>query len=304
MSATVDGSSHLRCSAPARTFTGSVPVKVTVNGRHIISPGLTFIYRPPVIIEHIIPSSGLISGGTLITMLGRHDLIGVHNCKFSDKIAAATLESSSKVLCLTPAIQESGRPQIYLGDENDNFVIIDKDFQYFNPILVSRISPTIVSSTGGDPISIFGSDFMSCDSIFLTFGGRSTIETVKVTSSLLRATAPAQQPGTTLIEIGGNRVEWTPTNVTAVIALPFHVYSIKPSISRVQGGTLLTIFGQHFIANALFECRFADQWVNATFVSDSTLTCATPSRGEPVSVALHIASDDLIGVGGPFFIRL
>ncbi|MFN9903450.1 MAG: hypothetical protein ACK55Z_32690, partial [bacterium] len=134
----------------------------------------------------------------MVTILGRQDLSGIETCKFGNKTASASLESSSKILCSSPAFEEPWTPSVYVGDENDDFVDIHLEYHYFRPIRVSYIFPTIVSSKGGDPISIFGSDFMSYDAIFLKFGLRSIVDTVKLSSSLLRATSPAREPGATM----------------------------------------------------------------------------------------------------------
>ena len=163
-----------------------------------------------------------------------------------------------------------------------------------NFVTVRHVAPTMVSSAGGDRITVFGSDFDSVKTIFLAFGRRTIVDTMRITSSLLRATAPAMDVGRKTIAVGGNRFDWEKHNETMAVVMPFHVYSIKPTVTSLQGGTVVQVFGVNFVETARFECRFAQQWTNATFISLSELACTAPSRGEPALVSVHVTSDDYI----------
>ena len=135
-------------------------------------------------------------------------------CKFGEQIASALLESSTILRCSAPpSIHLTRSVLIHLSDEHGAWSQPKHaEFEYYQPISVRHVAPTMVSSAGGDRMTVFGSDFDSVKTIFLAFGRRTIVDTMRITSSLLRATAPAMDVGRKTIAVGGNRFDWEKHN--------------------------------------------------------------------------------------------
>ena len=60
-------------------------------------------------------------------------------------------------------------------------------------------------------------------------------------------------------------------------SLKNNLYRISPRRGSVEGGTLVTLWGNFWTPTATLLCRFGDEIVQASFFNESVLLCVTPN---------------------------
>jgi len=115
---------------------------------------------------HVFPSSGPMSGGTKLNIGGLNFdgesircLIGTHG-----NVVATTI-SSTLATCITPVSPESGPLNIGLNIDEQNSTNSGAIFSYEPAPTIASLSPTLVSSTTNNAVTIFGSNLggTSCE---------------------------------------------------------------------------------------------------------------------------------------------
>jgi kynureninase len=136
VSATVDTSTVLRCNSPAHSA-GPVDVEVSVNGVDFTEWRTSFYYygtRTAVVCDvradhvavlptltSIDPTTGPIGGASAVTLLGA-DFVGDFDptCKFDTSRVAATVQTATVAVCLSPA-HAAGAVTVAFSSNNADF---------------------------------------------------------------------------------------------------------------------------------------------------------------------------------------
>lgn len=150
---------------------------------------------------------------------------------------------------------------------------------------ITSIVPDTGSASGGNTVTITGTDFTSGASV--SFGGTAASKVSFVSSTQLRATTPAHVSGTVSVAVTNadgssanlpNGFTYTSTGLT--------VGSVSPASGAAAGGTAVTITGTGFASGA--SVSFGGVAASAvSFVSSTQLKATTPAHaGGAVSVAV------------------
>lgn len=113
------------------------------------------------------PHSGLISGGTKVTVSGAWfkympEYGVVPHCKFGNKIVRAQFESTVRIVCISPPGEEMG--VLYPFEVSLNGVDWTDSgfkFSYFDIPVINSISPTIGPESGATLIYFKGQNFFN-----------------------------------------------------------------------------------------------------------------------------------------------
>lgn len=269
---------------------GRIAVEVTQNGQDYSESGLVYEYLPIAMVESLVPSHGLIYGGTEVLVRGTN----FHNsallsCRFGADgrdgvVPVAHYFNSSLILCVAPPSMRPG--EVYVEVSNNgpfyksNFSTTRAIYTYEPRVSIELVDPPMGPTSGNISVVISGGPFRDTEDLRCKFGDM-TVIALFLGPEQIRCFAPPHRPGSFPIEITLNDQDFTS------IGRPFMFYK-DPALSRivpvhgpaVKAGTRVTIFGDGFVNNSLLQCRFGADTAPAVYRSDHEITCDTPPLDE------------------------
>jgi hypothetical protein len=128
----------------------------------------SFEYLAAAEVESALPRSGPVSGGTLLSVIGRNFVRGAHECVVgsSSSPVAAQYRSSTLLVCVTPAVVGAvgaGAVDVYIGGAGATGGMRggggSMRFVYMKVAELERASPSSGSVLGGEMVTIAGRHF-------------------------------------------------------------------------------------------------------------------------------------------------
>ena len=282
----------------------SVPVEVTNNGQEYTTSHETFQYHSSIILGTIFPKNGPSIGGTkVIITLAEHSYLDFNRfqfapedadslefegmkldgltCQFNSTIVPATVITKNSISCFTPP-HVIGNTSVSVSLNGEDFSPSVLKYRYDVSARGLMISPLSGPITGGTVISISGFDFggaiWNMDNIKCSFG-QTIVSAFWSTRHKVKCRAPpVTAPRSVSVEISTNvGIDYTNQRVQYFYEEIRHVSNVYPRVGPSTGNTLITITGGPFpnYTSTLF-CRFGNQPIQATFVSETTLQCISP----------------------------
>ena len=260
------------------------PVDITVVtpfATSATSPADQFTYMPAPEIDSIDTTSGLVSGGTVVTIDGS-GLTGA-DVQFGGTAATIVGETDSQLVVVTPPAPGGvpGTADFTLTTPYGSITYM----QYFTYALaptVTGLSQTVSPVAGGTTTLIFGDNIIGAAAVYFggvpaasfSFGGIGD-------QAAIVAVAPAGVVSTvdvTVVTAGGVS-EITPADQFTYVAVP-SVASVSPAEGPSAGGTTVTISGTG-LAKAT-EVQFGGYDNDASIVSDTDtqLVVVSPQASE------------------------
>ncbi len=141
--------------------------------------------------QSLSPTSGPISGGTVVTISGNNFQSG-STVTFGGRNGWVFSLSTTSIRVLTPA-HAAGTVSVVVTSRNGRQATLANSFTYKNPApAISSISPATGLTTGGTPLTLSGNNFVSGAKV--TIGGSAaTVASVSATS--IRITTPVHTAG-------------------------------------------------------------------------------------------------------------
>lgn len=155
-------SDAIRCVAPPAPA-GPTVVEVTVSNNMIefSDSSATFVYHSAMRPERFSPAAGPLSGGTVVAIEGSgfSSTSGL-GCRFGRVAVKATLESSTRIVCITPESGWERRVPLQVtvngADWEDVGTVANASlFMYYKQPELMKLHPSIGSLFGGTRVSIF-----------------------------------------------------------------------------------------------------------------------------------------------------
>ena len=266
--------SELICHAPAAPA-GNVTVRVGYSAGALLQTGLVVSFQMQSMVDAIYPLVSSKSGGTLVTMQGREfNLAREASCYFGKVAIPASFVSERIMTCAVPSSRDRSVPLSVLIDG----ALVSQprvNITYNEDPRISKLFPSSGPTEGNTPISVLGSNFQGND-MYCVFSDGSKLSAVPVTNTVLMCVTPPAELGvyTVHVEIDGYHsstvAEYEYEN--ALIAK-----MLVPSIGPVEGGTMVTVFGQGFQNSKGVLCKFGDYLVmRGEWISEASVGCLTP----------------------------
>ena len=246
-SVTLNGSSSITAVTGARTA-GTVDVVVTTpGGSATLAGAYTYtIVPPPPTITTISPSTGPITGATLVTVTGTNftNVQAVNFGRYGPQPVPYTVVSSTQITFTTPSVGATGAAYLEIQTTGGT-VSSSNGFTYVaapaTPVITS-VSGASGVEAGGARVSINGSNFNGTTSV--TFGGVPALAFSLTGSNSISAYAP---PGTGTVPIvvtnaAGSTTAATQFTYTSALA-PVIVGASNTSPAPT-GGTI-AVFGSN-----------------------------------------------------------
>jgi len=278
----------ITCRTAASSVAGQVGVVVTTGD----GPSNTFspyTYLTPPNITSISPTYGGTTGGTTVTITGT-SFTGVSTVMFGTlKVKSLRVINDTTIICVTGARPIPGEVNITV----QNSIGISNVFPSFTYIMtpkITAISPNFGSTTGGNTVTITGTDLTGATEVMV--GDISASSFTVVDSTSLTCVTPARAlPGPVgIIVITGGGPSKKSANFTYIV--PPIITSISPTFGGTTGGGVVTITGLNFKGTT--SVTFGG--LNATSIkaSPTTITCKTPVTLTPGAVDVIVRTG-----GGP-----
>lgn len=265
-SVTYINSSQLTAITPAAS-TSQIITVINPDNESSTSSGLfSYIFSPRI--DSITPNSGLVGGGTSITISGNFFSPGVVVRIGGALATSITRVNSFTITAVTPP-GTVGRADVVVSNSDGQFRTIPRGYTYLNQVSPLMITPNLGRLSGGETIAITGTYFVSTSTVRI--GGVLSPRVTFINSNYITARTP---PGTE----GAQDVEVTTEGNVVVTAEDGYYYnpapiinSVTPNAGPTSGGTFITINGSHFLPDARVTIG-AYEITQVTFVSSSQIT--------------------------------
>ena len=307
---------------------------------HIVSPvGYTsnivsFDYRAPPEPLELDPSSGPLSGGTLVKVL----ISQANTAAAADAAATASDGSSSAslaaspltrwaclfgeaddvtlvdalsvhtvaatvaaIVCVAPATAADGDVPVRVTSDGVHFSKVPLSFAYHAPPTVTWAWPTLGSAGGGARmVELHGAGFHNVSTLTCGVGSR-VVHATFVSSAQVLCAVPARSELTTStpgLSVSNNGVDFGPSSASFEYVEPVMLVGAVPPRAPVAGGTMITVMGENLIDSGALFCRFgALAPVPAVFLDGASVQCRVPAV-EGVALGALVSMPLALSVNG------
>jgi hypothetical protein len=277
---TVNSSTQITATSPSQAV-GTIDVTVeTPSGVSVTSSSDHFTYTAASAptVTSLSPSSGSTGGGTSVTLTGTN-FTGATAVDFGSVAATFTVNSATSITATSPP-QASGNVYVTVTTPSGTSSTgAGNQFTYNAAAApsVSSVTPTSISSAGGDAVTILGSHFLGASAV--NFGSVAALDFTVENDSVIVATAPAQAAGTVHITVttptgtsstgSGDQVTYTAVSAPTVTG-------VSPISGTTAGGTTITITGTNFsLASEVDMAGLASAF---SVLSSTTIQLTSPAE--------------------------
>ncbi|MFE3548019.1 beta strand repeat-containing protein [Streptomyces kronopolitis] len=210
VSFTVVSPTQITAVAPA-SVAGVVSITVTGPGGTSTLPNSYFFVNAPVLTA-VTPLSGPLAGGNTVTLIGS-SLVEATAVRFGSTAATSfTVVSDSQITAVVPA-GLAGPVQVTVTTVGGTSNPVT--YTYLTPPVITSLSPTQGSTSGGSTVTLTGSNFSQATKVFF---GSQPVGFTLVSDTHLVADVPAGAPGpvnVTVVGPGGTSAPQTYTRLSS-----------------------------------------------------------------------------------------
>ncbi len=276
---TVSVVSPTRISAVSPAGAGVANVTVT-NASGPSTTSVAFTYGAPTV-SGVSPSSGPTTGGTPVTIFGT-DFVAGSSVDFGGSAGTSvSVTSPTTITAVSPP--GAGVVNVTVRTPSGTSAIsVTDQFTYGGAPTITAVSPSSGPTTGGTPVTIYGTDFVAGSSV--DFGATPATSASVTSPTTITAVSP---PGAGVVNVTVR----TPSGTSAITVVDqFHygvptVSTINPSSGPTTGGTTVTIFGTGFVAGSSVDFG-ATPATSVNVASPTTITAVSPAGDGAVDVTV------------------
>ena len=319
-------STELQCRTPPSVTEATVSVQLSRAGL-VLEGEAMFVYAREAVVTGLVPSSGPLRGGTVVTINGRHlkqrrsDLF----CRFGSSIVPARHLSRSGLECVSPPLSAAACPidcregqsttachlscnrtapttvSVWVTSNDQNFILSNESFSYDSDVLVQRLWPRHGPERGGTIITVFGLGFRLSRHILCRIADVAVAATI-LDASTVQCTAPRAH-GYTSVEVSTNAVDYTQDGHTFWFS-PAAVTGVRPTSGPMRGGTTIRVQGDSFVAEQI-GCVFSETlFVQAWFESTGVVSCVAPPQLTAGPIPVTLISQQAMLAGNAWLHRI
>ena len=258
---------------------GAADVRVTnTDGQSgTITGGFTYLLPAPTIAT-VTPGSGLITGGTAITIAGTNFAAGATVTVSGSAATGVTVVSSTTITAVTPP-HAAGAVNVTVTHIDAQSATLNGGFTYVLPApTIATVTPGAGPATGGTAITITGTNFVAGAAV--SVGGSAATGVTVVNSTRITATTPSHAVGGVSVTVtnsdGQSATLANGFTYTAGSPAPT-IASVTPGSGATTGGTALTISGTNFAAGAAVTLGGTSA-TGIAVVNSTTITATSPAH--------------------------
>lgn len=234
-------------------------------------------------ITNVTPSTGVLAGGTSLTITGTgfasgatvafvelpsNDVFGTPSSK---PAASVTFNSSTSLTVTTPSATNTGAVDVVVMNPDFQTATRPSGFTYTTAPpapTVTSITPAFGPAAGGTSVTITGTNFVATPTV--TFGGTSATGVVRVSATLLTATTPAHAAGLVNVVV-------TNPDLQAGTLANGYFYAPVPTATRWFPLTPCRVIDTRLANGALGGPVLSANQTRTFDVTTSPATCGIPS---------------------------
>jgi heme/copper-type cytochrome/quinol oxidase subunit 2 len=233
-------------------FVCSIPDCGSGHSNMFGSMKVVAVANPAPTVASILPTSGGIAGGTVVTISGTGFLTNP-TVKFGGASATNVSATATSITATAPA-HAAGKVDVVVTNTDGQSATLTQAFTYTLPApAISSVSPNSGPTTGGTPVTITGTNFQNGATV--TFGALPATDVIFVSATSITARTPLG-PATQQLAVDVSVTNPDSTKATATGAFTYNVpaltvVSITPNTALPSGATgaaatTVTIFGAGF----------------------------------------------------------
>jgi len=217
--------SSATCTTPSVISSRTVSVSLDSDG--MVTVDFEF-YTDPVISE-IFPSSGVVSSGSTVTVLGFGFSKDALMCRFGQSTVSSIVHftSSTQVACALPPSMSTGMTNVEISvNGGHDYTLSGFKFVIDEVLVMTHLRPSHGPSRGdGKVVSVFGRHFPHSSDLSCRFGVNRLVPAVFLSSSVVVCLAPSTEPGMLTLSVSRT------THHNSAHGLQFYSYPDTSSIS-------------------------------------------------------------------------
>jgi hypothetical protein len=288
----VEEGSKLICVSPRVSTAGTVQfmLRDKQSGTQMTAT-VSFEYYEAASIASLVPSTGYVGGGSIVTVIGSGLSADSLVCRFGEHHAEKQMVhwvSSTSAACVVPSYTEESGGVVEVEVSNNggsDFTSSGAGFLYHAEARVESVRPSrAMAGSGGQVVTVVGRHFATVD-LMCGFGKNKLVTARIISSTSLVCSAPAHSAATVALTVRAEGSE--PGGQGSGVAFEFEaasvVSSVSPSKGLTSGGTSVTVHGNKLPTDARGRvmCAFGVEEVQATVVNSSVVTCTAPRVEAP-----------------------
>ena len=226
-------------------------------------------------VKSIVPGSGLITGGTTVTVTGSNFVNGTA-INFSGVQAVSVTFLSDTTLSVVTPPHAVGIVNVTASNPDGWMGTLSNGYTYLNlPPVILSLDKTTGPASGGTIVTITGTDFLEPPTVKV--GGIAAINVQYINSTTVIFTTPAHAVGSEDVMLTNYDGQSSTLPQAFTYTPPPTIASVSPSSMLKTGGEPITITGSGFTATSVVN--FGDVAAqNVTFVNPTTLTVVVPAH--------------------------
>ena len=304
--AVVVSDTSVTCVTPTAPVIGTVTVSLSINGIISDIPN-NFRYQASSSIVAVVPSYGSTTGGTVVVVYGVSFESSVSaSCVFGDVTVIALVVNSTAIECETPSVSMNSTVAVRIILDDIQLNMDDVFFTYRDQAVITTISPTYGTVSGGTKIKILGYGFQVSDISVCQFGsgGSSKVQYISEVEAI--CISPPSFEGVITLTIQGDSI--APIGIVQVdyqyLQAP-RVYSVTPSLLPLGKSMTVRVKGDGFQLPLQQDnsketvCIFGEYSVTARIISNTEIDCDSPVLFQTFSGQLRVEVQGLRALGNP-----
>ncbi len=268
-------STKLVATSPKVELSPSIDVDITVTTSKGRSNAKEFAYKALPITSDISPHFGPRTGGTVVTINGRHFTTTSKVTFGNSKAADVTYVSSTQLLAVVPK-RSAATTHVRVHTQYGTSTTNGDDTRFTTEALaVTALTPAKGPTSGGTDVTISGTGFTDKATVYLD--SKSIPFTVVSPHEITFTTPKVALSPSVDVPVKIKTADGTsPTLTYAYKALPITT-DISPHIGPMTGGTEVTINGRHFTTTS--KVTFGNSVSpKVTYVTSKKLIAVVPAR--------------------------
>ncbi|CAN0054030.1 unnamed protein product, partial [Heterosigma akashiwo] len=235
----------LVCFCPTGPPGLTAELSLSDNGQDFISTGHLVQYVPSLGELSVSPTTGKVSGGTVVALSGLPELNELDAVCHFGKMAEPALNFSDGVaFCVAPPQKQSREVAVSISVGDFTFDVPEK-FQYIEDPVLYSLNPPAGFDSGKELIRLYGSNFANTLALCCAFG-QQTVPAQWISASEIWCTSPAHFPAEVIVSISNNCLDFTGLGLKySYRPLPV-LHSLEPESALQSGGAVVGIKGVNF----------------------------------------------------------
>ena len=270
-------------TTPARPAGAVSLVATNVDSSSTTSDAYTYANAPTI--TSLSPASGVIQGGTLVTINGTNfGAAGIPAVKFGDSVGLCVkLVSPTQITAVTRSNVAGSVTVEVTPTTGGGTATKDGSYNFQAPAVepvISSVTPDSGPTTGANTVEFKTTGVFPAGTPNVMFGNSCALTVTRVDDKTIRATAPSNPAGARNVGITfANGYSFLANGYTYFVPAPLEVTKVTPSVDWTQGGINVSIEGLGFGDSGTPVVKFGT--VNATNVvriSNTLLTATVPAN--------------------------